>query len=153
MVFLKCFSLHTLPGLHHDLFWLAFFVFLEAFSASFWKVFSVEVLPGKGHPGDANDASYALYFSIVRKKFGGAGRLPGLAEAKDLTVQATTSLPLHGMAGLSEKRSAAPGGFPVAEAKDLTVQATTSLPLHGMAGLYGLRPAPAMPEQEMDRYG
>ena len=35
---------------------------------------------------------------------------------------------------LSEKRSAAPGGFPVAEAKDLTVQATTSLPLHGMAG-------------------
>ena len=46
----------------------------------------------------------------------------------------------------SEKRSAAPGGFPVAEAKDLTVQANSSLPLHGMAGLYGLRPAPAMPE-------
>ena len=39
----------------------------------------------------------------------------------------------------------------IAEAKDLTVQATTSLPLHGMAGLYGLRPAPAMPGEEMDR--
>ena len=43
----------------------------------------------------------------------------------------------------SEKRSPAPGGFPVAEAK---IQATTSLPLRGMAELYGLRPAPAMPE-------
>ena len=49
-----------------------------------------------------------------------------------------------------EKRSAVQGGFPVAEAK---VQATTSLTLHGMAGLYGLRPAPAMPGQEMGREG
>ena len=46
---------------------------------------------------------------------------------------------------LSEKRSAAPGGFPVAEAKDLTVQATTSLPLHGMAGFKGCRPVPPTP--------
>ena len=38
----------------------------------------------------------------------------------------------------SEKRTAAPGGFPVAEAK---VQATSSLPLHVMAGL-GSRPEP-----------
>ena len=50
----------------------------------------------------------------------------------------------------SEEGSAAPGGFPVAEAK---VQATTSLTLHGMAGLYGLRPAPAMPGEEMGREG
>ena len=42
------------------------------------------------------------------------------------------------------------GRLPVAEA---TIQATTSLPLHGMAGLYGLRPAPAMPGQEMGREG
>ena len=50
----------------------------------------------------------------------------------------------------SEEGSAAPGGFPVAEAK---VQATTSLTLHGMAGLCGLRPAPAMPGEEMGREG
>ena len=43
----------------------------------------------------------------------------------------------------SEKRSAAPGGFPVAEAK---VQATSSLPLHGMAGFKGCRPVPPTPE-------
>ena len=65
MVFLKCFSLHTLPGLHHDLFLACLFRLSGSFFGIFWKVFLVEVLPGKGHPGDANDASYALYFSIV----------------------------------------------------------------------------------------
>ena len=69
---------------------------------------------GKGHRGDPNDASYAV---------GGPGRLPRVAEAKNLTVQATTSLTLHGMAGLIYQL------------------------------LYGLRPAPAMPGQEMDREG
>ena len=71
--------------------------------SSFWKLFRhlflVEVLPGKGHPGDANDASYALYFCIGSAAPGG---FP-VAEAKDLTVQATTSLPLHGMAELGSR--------------------------------------------------
>ena len=49
----------------------------------------------------------------------------------------------------SEKRSAAPGGFPVAEAK---VQATSSLPLHGMAGFKGCRPDAADPRTGGGRY-
>ena len=44
-----------------------FEVFLVAFSASFWKVFLVEVLPRKGHPGDADDASYSLDFCRGRR--------------------------------------------------------------------------------------
>ena len=38
-----------------------------AFSASFWKDFLVEVLPRKGHPGDADDASYSLDFCRGRR--------------------------------------------------------------------------------------
>ena len=34
-----------------------FEVCLAAFSASFWKDFLVEVLPRKGHPGDADDVN------------------------------------------------------------------------------------------------
>ena len=44
-----------------------FEVFLVAFSASFWKDFLVEVLPRKGHPGDADDASYSFDFCRGRR--------------------------------------------------------------------------------------
>ena len=44
-----------------------FEVFLVAFSASFWKKNLVQLLPRKGHPGDADDASYSFDFCRGRR--------------------------------------------------------------------------------------